>query len=91
MAQMVKNLPAKQQSWVRSLGQEDPLEKGIAIPHPLQSSCLENPKDKELGWLQSRGCKELDMTWQLTFSLSTLKGLGFCECSLYEILFYKLP
>ena len=91
MAQMVKNLPAKQEIWVWSLGQEDPLEKGIAIPHPLQYSCLENPKDKELGWLQSRGCKELDMTWQLTFSLSTLKGLGFCEYSLYKILFYKLP
>ena len=27
-AQMVKNLPAVQETWVRSLGQEDPLEKG---------------------------------------------------------------
>ena len=26
----VKNLPAVQETWVRSLGQEDPLEKGIA-------------------------------------------------------------
>ena len=25
---VVKNLPAKQESWVQSLGQEDPLEKG---------------------------------------------------------------
>ena len=31
MAQMVKNLPAMQEIWVRSLGQEDPLEKEIAI------------------------------------------------------------
>ena len=30
MSQMVKNLPAKQESWVQSLGQEDPLEKGTA-------------------------------------------------------------
>ena len=29
MAQMVKNLPAKQE-WVQSLGQENPLEKGMA-------------------------------------------------------------
>ena len=29
MAQMVKNLPAMQASWVQSLGQEDPLEKGM--------------------------------------------------------------
>ena len=30
MAQMVKNPPAMQETWVRSLGQEDPLEKGMA-------------------------------------------------------------
>ena len=63
VAQMAKNLPAEQEIWVRSLGQEDPLEKGIAIPHPLQYSCLGNPKDKELGRLQSMGRKELDLTW----------------------------
>ena len=30
MAQLVKNLPAVQETWVQSLGQEDPLEKGMA-------------------------------------------------------------
>ena len=30
VAQMVKNLPAMQDTWVRSLGWEDPLEKGMA-------------------------------------------------------------
>ena len=30
VAQLVKNLPAMQETWVRSLGQEDPLEKGMA-------------------------------------------------------------
>ena len=30
LAQLVKNLPAKQETWVRSLGQEDPLEKEMA-------------------------------------------------------------
>ena len=30
VAQMVKNLPAVQETWVQSLGQEDPLEKGMA-------------------------------------------------------------
>ena len=30
VAQMVKNLPAMQEIWVRTLGQEDPLEKGMA-------------------------------------------------------------
>ena len=30
MAQTVKNLPVMQETWVQSLGEEDPLEKGIA-------------------------------------------------------------
>ena len=39
MAQLVKNPPAMRETWVRSLGWEDPLEKGKAT-HP--SSGLEN-------------------------------------------------
>ena len=31
VAQLVKNLPAMQETWVQSLGWEDPLEKGTAI------------------------------------------------------------
>ena len=30
MAQMVKNLPAAQETWIQSLGREDSLEKGMA-------------------------------------------------------------
>ena len=30
MAQMLKNLPARWENWVQSLGREDPLEKGMA-------------------------------------------------------------
>ena len=30
VAQLVKNLPAMQETWVRTLGWEDPLEKGMA-------------------------------------------------------------
>ena len=33
VAQLVKNPPAMQDSWVRSLGWEDPLEKGTAATH----------------------------------------------------------
>ena len=32
LAQTVKNLPAMRETWVRSLGWEDPLEKGMATP-----------------------------------------------------------
>ena len=44
----VKNSPAvqeMQETWVRFLGQEDPLEGGRGSP--LQYSCLENPVDRE--------------------------------------------
>jgi len=30
VAQLVKNLPAMQETWVRSLGRDDPLEEGMA-------------------------------------------------------------
>ena len=30
MSQMVKNLPAMKETWIQFLGQEDPLEKGMA-------------------------------------------------------------
>ena len=33
MAQLVKNLPAMRETWVRSLGWKDPLEKGKATTH----------------------------------------------------------
>ena len=39
---MVKNLPAMQETHVRSLGWEDPLGNG----NPLQYSCLENSMDE---------------------------------------------
>ena len=35
MAQIVKNPPVMQETWVRSLGGEDPLEKGMATPSSI--------------------------------------------------------
>ena len=43
VAQLVKNLPAMRETWVQSLGWEDPLEKGTG--YPLQYSGLENSMD----------------------------------------------
>ena len=47
---MVKSLPVMQETRVQFLGQEDPLEKGMA--NSLQYSCLENPWTEEPGRLQ---------------------------------------
>ena len=41
VAQMVKDLPALWETWVQSLGWEDP--PGGGHGNPLQDSCLENP------------------------------------------------
>ena len=43
VAQMVKRLSTMWETWVRSLGREDPLEKAMAS-HSY--SCLENPTDR---------------------------------------------
>ena len=57
MAQMVKNLPATLETWVGSLGWEDPLEEGMAT----QSSILawESPWTEEPGGLQSMGSQRV--------------------------------
>ena len=44
ITQLVKNLPATWETWVQSLGWEDPLEKGKAS-YPFQYSGLENSMD----------------------------------------------
>ena len=53
MAQVVKNLLAMQETHVQSLGQEDPLEKGMAIHSSILAWRI--PWTKELGGLQSMG------------------------------------
>ena len=61
MAQMVECLPSMWETWVRSLGQEDPLEK-----RKWQSTPVLLPR-KFHGWrslvdYSPWGCKELDTT-----------------------------
>ena len=74
----MKNLPAiqeTQESHVQSLGQEDPLEKGVAT----HSSILawEIPQMEEPGGLQSRGHKESD--WSDWAHRDQLKARKFTQ------------
>ena len=64
---MVKNLPAIQENWVQSLGQEDPLQKGM----PTHSSILawRIPWTEELGGLSSMGLQRVRHAEGLTVSL----------------------
>ena len=68
MAQRVKRLPAVQETWVRSLGQEDPLEKEMAA----HSSTLawKIPWTEKPGRLQSMGSQRVGHNWVTSLSLS---------------------
>ena len=57
---MLKNLPAKQEMWVRSLGQEDPLEKEMATHSNILA--WEMPWTEKPGGLQSMGSPK-SQTW----------------------------
>ena len=54
---MVKNLPAMQGTWVQSLGQEDPLEKGMAAHSSILAWRI--PWTEEPGGLQSMGLQRV--------------------------------
>ena len=63
VAQSSKNLPAMQETWVRSLGREDPLEEEMATRSSILAwriSWTEEP-----GGLQSMGLQESETTWPL--------------------------
>ena len=54
---MVKNLPAMKETWVRSLGQEAPLEKGMATRSGILAWKI--PWPEEPGGLQSMGLQRV--------------------------------
>ena len=54
---MVKNLPAMPETWVRSLGQEDPLEKEMSTHSNIFA--WRSPWTEEAGGLQSMGSQRV--------------------------------
>ena len=56
-AQAVKNLPIMQETWVRSLGREGPLEKEMAT-HSSRGP-LENPMEEGAWWAKSMGLQRV--------------------------------
>ena len=57
---MVKSQPEMQETWVRSLGWEDPLEKGVSTHSSILA--LENSMDRGAWRATVYGVAELDMT-----------------------------
>ena len=60
IAQLVNHLPAMQETWVRFLGREDPLEKEMATHSSILAWRI--PWTEEPDRLQSMGSQESDMT-----------------------------
>ena len=91
VAQTVKNMPAMQETRVQSLGQEDPLEKGMATHSSILTWRI--PWTREPGRLQSMGVVELDTTELLIHThththteISTLSSPSsiLCMCIYYS-------
>ena len=68
---VVKNLPVMQETWVQSLGQEDP--HGSGHRNPLQYSCLENPIDRG-AWQAT--VRRVTKSWTQLKQLNTHTGLS---------------
>ena len=72
IAQTVKNLPAMQDMWVQSLGQEDHLEKGTVTHSRVLAWKI--PGTEESGGLQSMGSQRVGHDWVTdTFTFIHLK------------------
>ena len=67
---MVKNPPAMWETWVQSLGWEDPLEKGTAS---CQYSCLENSMDRG-AWQATVPGVAKSQTWLSNFHFTDSLG-----------------
>ena len=78
VAQTVQNLPAVQETWVRSLGGEDPLEEEIAT-----HSCIPAWKiawTEEPGGLQSTGSQRLRHKWATNAFFPHVESWGVHWC-----------
>ena len=60
VAQMIRNSPAVQETWVQSLGWKDPLEKGMATHSNILAWRI--PWTEEPGGLQSMGSQRVRQT-----------------------------
>ena len=87
VAQSVKNLPRVQETWVQSLGWEDPPEKEMAT----HSSILvwEIPRTEEPGGLQSMGLQTV--VPDLVTKQQPMKPKTFCIFLPFDPLYPYLP
>ena len=78
VAQMVKNPPAMQETWVRSLSWEDPLEEGMGTHSSILAWRI--PMDREAWWATVLGVAESDTTERLSTSTRREYCVHVCMC-----------
>ena len=78
VAWTVKNLPARRETWVCSLGWEDPLEEGMATHSSILAWRIQ--WTEEPGWLLSMGSQRVGVT-----SLSIYHYESVCSGAIKEI------
>ena len=86
VAQRLKHLPAMQETWVRSMSREDPLEKETATHSSILAWRI--PGTEEPGGLQSMGSQRVRHDWATSLHITSLKlRTGFASC---QTMHYKL-
>ena len=81
VAQMLKHLPAMWETWVQSLGWEDPIEKEMAIHSSLLAWRI--PWMEEPGGLQSTGSQRVGHDWVTSLHFFTSCTLRFMILDLH--------
>ena len=87
VAQVVKNLPAMQETWVQSLDREDPLEKGMATHSSILAWRI--PWTEEPGRLQSTGSQRVGHNWATntcSFHATSWTSSHICTDCIWTIL-----
>ena len=84
MAQKAKNLPAMQETWVQSLGQEDPPEKEMAAHSSILAWRI--LWTEEPGWLQSMGPQKAGHDW----ATNTNTHIFFGELSVHGLCWFLI-
>ena len=86
VAQMVKNPPAVQETWVQSLGWEDPLEEGMATHSSLLA--WKTPWTEELGGLWYMGSQRVRHNWatkHTRFNLTEISSAHLSQSTLTRV------
>ena len=87
VAQMVTSLPEMQETWVQSLGWEDPLAKGMATHSSILAWRI--PWTAGPGVLQSRGCQSLK-TLYTSFPVYSDSGLWGWHSQHFDLIVYTM-